>query len=205
MKKTSIINLLLLFFLLNGASLFGQTDGGTKPTDAHVRFCAMLEKACLSRYDTAVVKLRQRLDQQQISRQDFGSSMEKVAISLNQAFQNIDAFADQLAELQQDSKGGDFDIVMNNFIVLNVMPLSDSESQTASDGSDDFDFLFKGLNFVDACTYFGDYYLDQDMKDLAVYYYTMALDMYEVLNGYEDSDFTDQIKKLQSTIKKIQK
>ena len=205
MKKTSIINLLLLFFLLNGASLFGQTDGGTQPNEAHVRFCAMLEKACLSRFDNAVTTLRQRLDQQQISRQDFGSSMEKVAISLNQAFQNIDAFADQLAELQQDSKGGDFDIVMNNFIVLNVMPLSDSESQTASDGSDDFDFLFKGLNFVDACTYFGDYYLDQDMKDMAVYYYSMALDMYEVLNGYEDSDFTDQIKKLQSKIKKIQK
>ena len=200
-----VFNFLLLVSLLNCGSLFAQSNAEGTVSNDHSRYCKSIEKACMSRYDTTVFMLRQRYVQRQITPQEYSSSMEKVVTNLNQAFQNLDTYANQLAMIHQENQGSDLEVVAKNFVDLNVMPMIDDGASTASNGTDDYDFIFKGLNFADACFYFGNYYQDLDMKDMSAYYFSMALDMYETLNGYEGSDFTDQIKQLKSIIAKINK
>lgn len=86
-----------------------------------------------------------------------------------------------------------------------IIPMENSDSLFVTDHAEDFDFLFKGLDFVEACVFFGDFYQNLGMMDLALNYYTQGLRMCETLNGYDGASFTDQIKQLQSIIDKIKK
>ncbi len=84
-------------------------------------------------------------------------------------------------------------------------PMSNNDVSVGSTSEYEFDFLFKGLGFIESCLYFGDYYLELKMNDAALDYYRLALQMYRTIDGYEGSDFTDQIKQIQSTISKLEK
>lgn len=174
--------------------------------EARSRYYHYLEESYLNRFDSTSDKLHELYAQQLISEQEFNELMEKALADLNLAFQSIDFYADQLARLNQDDMGDiDFDAMLATFVDLPCIPMKDSGVSVTLMEVDDFEFFFKGLNFIESSIFFGDFYLDLDMKEEAVGYYTLALQMCEILDGYEGTSFTDQIKTLKSVIAKINK
>lgn len=174
-------------------------------SEARNRYYQYLEEAYLTHYESTTSMLRNQYAQQMISEQEFNTRMEQAASSLNTSFQNIDMYADQLARINQDDPDMDIDAVLNTFVNFPAMSMTNADESVALSESADFDFLFKGLNFIEACVFFGDFYSDLEMKENAVNYYTLALQMCQTLDGYEGASFTDQIKQLRSIIDKINK
>lgn len=154
---------------------------------ARSRIYDYLEDIYLSRYDSVSSSIQEQYVLQRISDDEFNSGMEKAADDLKRSLQNVNMYADQLARLCPNG----------------VVTMTNQDVSVGSSSEYEMDFLFKGLGFIESCLYFGDYYLELNMNDLAIGYYSLALQMYETLNGFEGSDFTDQIKQLQSAISKI--
>ena len=171
--------------------------------EARNKYYNYLEEAYLSQYDSTVSMLNEQYAQQLISEEQFNSGMAEAADKLRLSFQNIEMYADQLARLNHDDLDVNYEEILNTFVEFPIMSANDQQEGVAAADVFEFDFLFKGLSFVEACVFFGDYYKDLSVKEEAVGYYTLALRMYEVLNGYEGADFNDQIKQLQSIITKL--
>ena len=174
--------------------------------EARSRYYSYLEEAYLSSYDSTTKHLREQFAQQLISEQEYNSLMGKAAHDLDVAFQHIDDYADMLARFNQDDSKMTVEEMLNIFVDFTSIPESNFDLSVAKTGySEEFDFFFKGIDFIDISSYFGDYYLDMGMGDEALRYYSLALQMCETLNGYEGANFTDQIKKLRSVINRINK
>lgn len=173
--------------------------------EARNKYYNYLEEAYLSRYDSTVSMLNEQFAQRLISEEQFKSGMNEADNKLRLSFQNIEMYADQLARLNQDDLDVNYEYVLNTFIEFPIMPMNDEQVSVASVAESEFDFLFKGLDFVEACVFFGDFYRELSMNEDAVGYYTLAIHMYETLNGYEGADFNHQIKQLQSIVKKLTK
>ncbi len=171
--------------------------------EARSRYYKYLEEAFLSRYDSTTSILNEQYAQQVITKENYNALIEKAADDLDLAFQNIDMYADQLARIDQDDL--DIDLMLNTLVNYPAMPMSISDASVAIVMTDDFDFLFKGMDFIEVCAFFGDFYLSLEMNEEALHYYSLALQMCETLDGYEGASFTDQIKQLQSIIAKINK
>lgn len=174
-------------------------------SEARRRYYQYLEEAYLTRYDSIASFLHSRYAQQLMTEQEFNTRMEQAVSELNLSFQNLDMYADQLARMNQDDLDMDIDVMLNTFVDFPAMPKNYSENTVALSRSTDFDFLYKGLNFIEACVFFGDFYMELDMKEDALNYYTLALKMCETLDGYEGASFTNQIRQLRSIIAKIDK
>ena len=86
-----------------------------------------------------------------------------------------------------------------------IKPEIQIDKDTITNNAEDFDFLFKGVSLIENSVYFGDFYNNMGMGEIAINYYSMALQMCETLNGYEGEDFSDQIKKLKAIIAKLNK
>ncbi len=174
--------------------------------EARTRYYNYLEEAYLSRFDSTTNLLQEQLAQQQISEQEYQAFMGKAVADLETAFQHIDDYADQLARFNQDDSNLPIDVVLNAFIDLSAIPASNPDVSVANVSySDEFDFLFKGMDFIEICNFFGNFYLDLERKDIALSYYQLALQMCETLDGYQGTSFTSQIEQLHSTINKINK
>ena len=174
--------------------------------EARSRYYSYLEEAYLSRFDSTANLLQEQFAQQIISEQEYKTFMEKAIFDLDAAFQNINDYADQLARFNQDDSNVPIDVVLDAFMDLSAIPASNTGISVADIGySDDFDFLFKGMDFIEICNFFGNFYMELEMNDMAINYYNLALQMCETLDGYEGANFTDQIKQLRSIINKINK
>ena len=156
--------------------------------EARNSYYKYLERACLVHYDS-VAKL----------------DGEQAAKDLGLAYKNIYAFTEQLARINQDDMEFDVESVLNSFVSSAGMLLNQFENTKSTYNEADFDFFFKGLDFVENCIFFGDFYQSLEMYDYSLKYYDLALQMYEMLHGYDGADFSIQMRKLQHTMDKIKK